>query len=229
MTTNYFYSYCIDRNRHTWYTITKQIGGRYMKISLGGYNLQGYVEFNGEETIGFMTDLYKGDLYIAKVLDEGENGDIEVTISEYLSEEEKQTVLEDFNQLLHVMDALTDLDAPILQYTHSSGWAIEGFTHLLIQLNALIDFNDSIRCTSEDTYYFTGMFGDSLFKSVDRDEINYLGVDTGTSDFNEAIKIIADFTEATSKKYGSLVTALILRGDRDWNLTFEEYLDLNDN
>lgn len=200
-----------------------------MEISLGGYNLQGYEEFKGEETIGFITDLYKGDLYIAKVLDDGDNGDIEVTISKDLSEEEQQTVLEDFKQLLHVMDALTDTDAPILQYTHSSGWAVEGFTLLLIQLNALIDFSDSICYTSEGTYYFTGMFGDSLFRSVDRDEIKYLGIDTGTPDFNEAIKVITDFTVSTSKKHGSLVTALILKGDRDWNLTFEEYFELNDN
>lgn len=214
--------------RRRWYNITKQIEGRYMKISLGGYNLQGYEEFKGEEAIGFITNLCKGDLYIAKVIDNGDKEDIEVTISKDLSEEEQQTVLEDFKQLLHVMDALTDTDAPILQYTHSSGWAVEGFTLLLIQLNTLIEFSDSIRSTSEGTFYFTGMFGDSLFKSVERDKIMYSGIDTLTSDINEALKVIADFTAATKKKHGSLVTALILMGDRDWNLTFEEYLDLND-
>lgn len=197
-----------------------------MKCSIGGYNIANY-EDTGKDR--FKVELYRHDQKLATIENLGDEF-IDIKFEPIPDNEQPdyyKFILNDLYELSFELAPVIQEDSLFKSFLLTQYTATLGFMELLLDFNDLVILYDSIPSKQDADYYIIGSFGKSWFTrdSSDKKKTHFWKFAL-THYYLEAEKTLEAHANSRRRLDGRLVAAAILKGEMDWNITFEDYGEL---
>lgn len=198
--------------------------------SIGGYKLRNFKEIQIGDYKAYTTDLHHNNRLIAKLEDKGEGKGMHVVlISQHRSvrKNEFDYILEDMKLLIQKLGKTIKQDAFLNTCTTTIHMSAVGFTELLVDLRGIYEqYELGKQKGTEGKHLAVGATGGSWFTTEGSDiETIPFHFDTKAATYKTALKRTKEHL-AKNKELGELRALALLKGDFDWNLSFEDYSNL---
>lgn len=190
-------------------------------FSLGGYSLENMEMWKTDKTVA-EADLYKGAKKIAHIF----NYDDGLKALLNGNEEEFEFVLADMKELFSKFNPPKDKSCKSQYFLEDIQSAIVGFGELLIEFQAIVALAEENQ-TEGDAYYYVGATGESWF-TPERENSELL-IDASpltAATYEDAVSEAKEILLGEGQTSDEITFFRVVKGDQDWNLSFDEYVSL---
>lgn len=200
-------------------------------VSLGGYSLKNFNSVTVDGGMLYKAELYKHNKRVALVEDNGEKGMNVILASKGNSvrKGEFDYILADMKSFLKILEPITTSDAFVKDFARDNFMAVVGFSTLLVDLMVLEEhYTKGIKEVEPNKYFAVGTLGSTWFSKQDSDlDTTPFFFDTKAATYKTAHKRTMEKADKLKPKCGNLTSLVLANGEINWDLSFEDYLDLN--